>query len=387
MVERGRAVDGPAVVSAVQAPAYARRVSQIERSYLAAAAAGSDCVIRLVIDGVGDLALDDLRDAVAVAAAAHPGLSVTRRGALWRGGGPGPRVVLAQGAVDDDPAIRSELSVRTGPVAEVRLYPGKGRTTVLFRATHAVTDGHGVTDFARDVFRMLRAEQPVGTPDALGDEHFVRAAGHSGAASAGSDPVPAPWPVRAPGVRWIRCETAGRVKGGAARVAAAVRAVSPGPARVMVPVDLRRHDRAIRSSANLTAPAFVDLPAPVSWREVQSELLAGLLDNREIAGLGADYGTSNRFARTLAEATTDGSAGLPVTAIVSDHGAVPDGAFDAPGFRADRVHTMPMWVPYAATFVSLVHAAGRTVLTAVVADTPDAVDAVDRVLAAAVEDR
>ncbi|BDD84012.1 hypothetical protein TPB0596_37750 [Tsukamurella pulmonis] len=375
------------MVSAVRAPAYARRVSQIERSYLAAAAAGSDCAIRLVVEGTGALALADLRAAVDVAAAAHPGLSALRRGGLWRGGGPAPRVVASSLPVDDDPRIRAELSVRTGPVAEIRLHPGgDGGTAVLFRATHAVTDGHGVMDFARDVFRVLRGEAPTGNPDALGDEHFVRAAGRSGAPAGGTDPVPAPWPVRAPGLRWVRREVPGRLSGGAGRVAAAVRAAAPGPARVMVPVDLRRHDPAVRSSANLTAPVFVDLPVPVSSRAVQAELLAALLDNREVAGLGADYGSANRFARTLAEATTDGSAGLPVTAIVSDHGAVPDGAFDAPGFRAVRVYTMPMWVPYAATFVSLVHAAGRTVLTAVVADTPDAVAAIERVLAAAVEE-
>lgn len=71
------------------------------------------------------------------------------------------------------------------------------------------------------------------------------------------------------------------------------------PRRLMIPVDLRRHDPVIASTGNLSLPVFLDTRAGENWAAPHTRLLQALRDNREVV-LGAAEKAAYRLpARAL----------------------------------------------------------------------------------------
>src|SRR5690606_31457118 len=66
------------------------------------------------------------------------------------------------------------------------------------------------------------------------------------------------------------------------RIAAFLAARGDAIARFMIPVDLRRHDDGLRSTANLSLPLFLDVAPGQRWWEVNARLLTGLLECAEL---------------------------------------------------------------------------------------------------------
>ncbi|MEV6797620.1 hypothetical protein AB0M91_04645 [Micromonospora rifamycinica] len=364
---------------------YARKVSQIERGYLNAASQGTQQLIQTVVEGVGEIDPVAVREAIRIATAASPGLAVVRRGPVWRAGGPLPAVVVhPAGSGLPAGALGSDIDVVRGPVCEVHLVPGPV-TRLVVRVSHVVTDGRGLQQWLADVFRVLRGEEPVGAPAVVDDTHFR--------AAAGTVP-PAPAPARVAGFPailgagpsgptplWVRRTVPGSPSGVTARVAAAISRHLRGDAgRLIVPVDLRRHDRTVRSTANLSAQLLLDLRRGDDWRRVHRELLGAMLRKREVARLAGDFRRSNPFANTLAEAQEHTDDRFPCTAIVSDHGPVHLERYHAPGFRPVRFYTLPMLVPYAEMFVSSCQTGDGTELTLSCRDRIGAREAAEAIL-------
>ncbi|MBD0838588.1 hypothetical protein ICC28_07710 [Streptomyces sp. TRM68416] len=352
-------------------------MSPIERGYLNAAATGTPQLIQMVIEGEGTLDADALRQAARAATSANPGLAVRRRGALWRSDATVPALTeLPAGTGPDHPFFHRDLSVVTGPVCELGLVPGP-TTRLIVRASHVVTDGRGLRQWIEDLFRALRGEEPVGCPDTVDDGHFRAAAG----------PVaPAPRPARLTGLPailgrgpagtrplWLRRRVPAGPSGVTARAAAALsRHLATDTGRLIVPVDLRRHDTAVRSTANLTSQLVLDLRRDDTWRRVHGTLVRALLAKAEVAALDRDFLRDNPFANSLDEARRLDGTRFPCTAIVSDHGEVDPRGCSTPAFRATSFSTLPMLVPYAEMFLSACRVGDATDLTLACRDRPDA---------------
>ncbi|WLQ35139.1 hypothetical protein P8A18_17610 [Streptomyces castrisilvae] len=357
---------------------YTRRISPIERGYLNAAATGIPQLIQMVIEGEGTLDPVALRRAARVATEVSPGLAVRRRGALWRADGTAPEVVeLPAGTGLDHPFFHRDLSVVTGPVCELGLIRETGTTRLVVRASHIVTDGRGLRQWIADLFRVLRDEDPAGCPDTVDDAHFRAAAG---------DVRPAPEATRLTGLPaiigegpagerplWLRRLVPAAPSGVTARAAAALsRHLTTDTGRLIVPVDLRRHDTTKRSTANLTSQLVLDLRRDDSWKRVHSTLVRALIAKTEVAVLDRDFLRDNPFANNLSEARAFDGTNFPCTAIISDHGAVDPQAFSAPAFRAISFSTLPMLVPYAEMFLSACRVGDSTELTLACRDRPGA---------------
>ncbi|MFC8728376.1 hypothetical protein [Streptomyces bacillaris] len=349
---------------------YTRRISPIERGYLNAAATGTPQLIQMIIEGEGTLDPDALRQAARAATLASPGLAVRRRGALWRADGPVPDVVElpADATPDTHPFFHRDLSVVTGPVGELGLIQAGSTTHLAIRASHIVTDGKGLRQWIADLFRALRGEEPVGCPDTVDDGHFRTMAG----------PVPpAPAATRLTGLSavvgrgpagerplWLRRRVAAVPSGVTARAAAALsRHLATETGRLIVPVDLRRHDPTVRSTANLTSQLVLGLHRDDSWKRIHSTLVRALITKAEVAALDRDFLRDNPFANNLSEARELDGSRFPCTAIISDHGEVDPRTYSTPAFRATSFATLPMLVPYAEMFLSACRVGATTELT------------------------
>ena len=257
-------------------PEY-RALSGLELKWLAAHRMQPPFAIDFVavVDGSVDAAV--LRKAWSTVCAAHPGLKVRLKGHLGRrkwvaDGRSAPLVDVRHPGWDarrglPPQDIGQRLDPEHGPVALLARVPGVGgRTVLMLRVLHAVTDGRGGLYVLRDLMRALRGE-PLSPPrfETHSDAEVSTRAGGKACGPLRPDRAPlaqgnAPSPG-AVGGTWIRTSLPcppRHVYGDV--VVRLAKWSGQSNLRVTLPVDLRRHlDHPIESVANLTGLVHLDL--------------------------------------------------------------------------------------------------------------------------------
>lgn len=356
---------------------FRRPVTTTERMYFPMRELARPFLMQLVVPGEGNIDPDALRTAVITAAAATPGARLRRRGTEWVDSeiAPAVRVVdhrLSYPALETDAVLTSPIGPTPDATVEVLLLTG-APTTLIFRVFHGVMDGIGMVAWATNVLRALRGENPVPQPDPIADQELV--------AKVGAPGRPTPMIPRyrtAVGrgrqrrdltphlLRHRRIE--GAAPGALARVCALLAAETPGTSRIMMPVDLRRHDPALRSTANLALPLFLDIEPGRDWTAIKDQIKAGLHERRELNQLASTrvalvpdpvnrgvLRTTNwlgaRFGRNLASAT------------VSHMGRFTAEELAVPGFRPTGLFVLPQHSVAMPLLFGLTEFDGRTDLT------------------------
>ncbi|MFC4608756.1 non-ribosomal peptide synthetase [Streptomyces maoxianensis] len=355
--------------------AFRRPVSATEWSYLAAARLGELLVLQLVVEGAGPIDALALSRAVAEASASCPGSRLVRRGRMWVDSGRPARVVVAEGRGFDRTTFTG-LPELTGPLAESEGRPGcevllliGEPSTVVFRASHAVMDLKGTVIWAAEVFRALRGEPLHGAADSLADYALLDAVGRTGQRPRLGLDQRSPLGGRpGNGSVWRRRTLPGRHAALAAKVAAAVaRAVAGSAARIMVPVDLRRHAPGVSSTANLALPVFLDIPAGQGTDAVHRRLLKALASRQELAA-GAEAALARLplpAAAALVRASRAATAARHrylTSAIVSNAGRLAPEDFSAGEFTATSVYALPVHAPLIPVSIALLELPEHTEL-------------------------
>ncbi|MGK8522885.1 peptide synthetase [Nocardia asteroides] len=360
------------------APLFRRKISPTERLYFSTRRVTPPFVMHLAVHGEGSLDPVALQRAVDVASAAAPGTRLVRDGGDWVDSGlaAAVRVVpewsLDYDALEHDAVLNSPIGPTPDRTTEVLLLTG-AQTTVVFRAFHGVMDGMGMRMWVDDVFRALRGHPPVGAADPVADAELVARIGAPGRPTLVLPTFPAPTgPGRqdpaAP--RWLlrhrTIEATG--KGIVARVAAVLAAESPVKSRFMIPVDLRRHDPALRSTANLALPLFLDVSPGESWETISARMRAGLRDKRELNQL--DNGKLSRFPATVIRGVLRGSNWLGarlnrnmVSATVSHMGAFDLDEMALPDWTPTTMRVLPQHSGAMPLLFAMVESRGKLELT------------------------
>ncbi|MGI5401096.1 non-ribosomal peptide synthetase [Streptomyces sp. CA-135486] len=354
--------------------AFRRPVSPTEWSYLAATRLGELLVLQLVVEGTGAIDALALSRAVAQASASCPGSRLVRRGRMWVDSGLPARVVVADGRAFDRSTLTG-LPELTSPLAEaegrsgceVLLLTGEPGT-VVFRASHAVMDLKGTAIWAAEVFRALRGEPLHGAAGPLADYQLLEALGRTGQRPRLGLDHRSPLAGRAgSGSVWRRRTVPGRHPALAAKVAAEVAGAVGGSARIMVPVDLRRHAPTVSSTANLALPVFLDIPAGQGTDAVHWRLLNALASRQELA-----TGTEATLARLplpAAAALVGASRAASyarhrylASAIVSNAGGLALEEFSTGEFTAATVYALPVHAPLVPVSIALLELPEHTEL-------------------------
>ncbi|MFF4445403.1 amino acid adenylation domain-containing protein [Streptomyces sp. NPDC001502] len=345
---------------------YRRPVSPTERLYLSAGDARGAMALRIVVEGDGVPAPQDLQAALARAAESCPGSRLVHAGAMWSAGGPPPQAMYdvprAGAYADSAPgtyALPAGPSRRTEPPGcEVLVVPGAegtATTTVVFSVSHAMMDGHGALTWVREVFRALRGEPARPALDADTDAGLLRRLG-----STRTRPTPTP-PRRSPlgpadgGGRplrtlWLRRTLPGRHPALTARLAQALADATGLDTRVMVPVDLRRHRPGIAATGNLSLPLFLDLRPGQDWTAAHTRLLSDLAGDGELAaGFETALAPLPRpvtaaLLRTAQAVATRTDRHL-ASAVVSHLGRLDLAEFSGGGFTAATAYALPVHAP------------------------------------------
>ncbi|NLG55407.1 MAG: non-ribosomal peptide synthetase [Rhodococcus sp.] len=180
-------------------------------------------------------------------------------------------------------------------------------------------------------------------------------------------------------------------------MSAAVAHMCSGSPRIMVPVDLRRHDPELRSTANLALPLFLDVTPGQNWEEINAQLLKGMTLRQELSeiegsGLSAIPGWITRgmlrSAHTLGGLTGSNAA----SAIVSHAGKVDLDKYATSTFTATSVRAVPAATGLVPVSFALVEHGNHTEITVsarggrgVAAGLEQLLDHIERVLTATAE--
>lgn len=339
------------------APALRRAVTPADRMCLVMRDVVPPYVMQVVVSGRGSVDPVALTTAVDRASAAVPGARLVLRGDEWVDSGVAPRVRVVRGRELDDARLSTDplLGAPVGPAGrantEVVLLTGEP-TVVLFRAFHGVMDGRGLVTWVLEVFRVLRGEDPLGAADSTTARDLVERMAPDGRptvlAPRHRSPVGHGRPRCGEPEYLIRRRTLRTTSPAlVARLTAVLADHVEGPARVMVPVDMRRHAPEVRSTANLSLPLFLDAEPGTPWPAVNSRLLAGLLGRRELDESGSDGLTVlppvvSRVLQRLAYQLGARTGRNLVSALVSHLGRVELGAVRAPGFEPVSVGVLPV---------------------------------------------
>ncbi|MTE15489.1 peptide synthetase [Nocardia aurantiaca] len=356
---------------------FRRPISPTELIYFPMRDLAPPFLMQLVVEGQGSIDPEALRRAVATAAAANPGARLVREGKQWVDSGIAPSVcvvdhALEYPALEADPVLTSPIGPTPDATVEVLLLTA-APTTLVFRVFHGVMDGMGMVMWATDVLRALRGEEPVGAPDPIADAELVRKVGAPGRPtlmlprfrSAVGHGRQEPGEHR----HLLRTRTINATGPGALMRVAALLADEGGPvSRIMIPVDLRRHDPELRSTANLALPLFLDVRPGMDWTRLNDIKRAGLRENRELDQMdngGLKYLPQAAGRGLLRALNLLGSrAGLNLaSATVSHMGRYDLEALAVPGFAPTAIKVMPQHSVAMPLLIGMTECGGRTELT------------------------
>ncbi|UGT66772.1 peptide synthetase [Nocardia gipuzkoensis] len=360
------------------ATVFRRKITPTERLYFFTRAVTPPFVMHLAVHGDGSLDPAAVQRAVDVASAANPGARLVRDGDDWVDCGLAATVRHVPGwslnyaGLENDAVLNTPIGPTPDRTTEVLLLTGE-QTTIVFRAFHGVMDGMGLRLWVDDVFRALRGCPPLGAPDPIADAELVARIGTPGKAT-----LVLPTFKAATGrgrqnrdaARWLlRHRTIDATgKGIVARVAAILAAESGAKSRFMIPVDLRRHDPALRSTANLALPLFLDVTPGENWETISGRMRSGLRERRELNEL--DNGRLSKFPPGVIRGVLRVSNWLGarlnrnmVSATVSHMGAFDLDEMAVPGWTPTDVRLLPQHSGAMPLLFAMAEAGGKLELT------------------------
>ncbi|MEW6079549.1 MAG: hypothetical protein AB1724_17215 [Thermodesulfobacteriota bacterium] len=245
-------------------------------------------IIEVVVEGVGAIDVDALRQAVAAASRANPGTRLIARGNLHAtrlvDTGITPPIRQIDGSrwsgksAEGLSFYRFPLPIRSGPTCDVILMTGPV-TRIMFRGHHTVIDGQGLMMWIEDVFRVLRGETPAGSTWTESIDQFRRVT-----------------PVNEPKWTGGQCVAPTGMPRGETNRAAFSRLELPGPVsnlmpRLMmltaqaarqhhpdgrvvfgIPISLRHRQAAVRSSSNLSRAIYVDVAPDTTVADIDQSI-------------------------------------------------------------------------------------------------------------------
>jgi hypothetical protein len=283
----------------------ARRLSVFEYGHAAAGASAKTLdpprIITMVLEGESEVTPGQWGHALRRVVDANPGVCLriqgSRQRARWTSDGAlPPQVRVIENCQWDGRSQRgievieqTPLPLQAGPATELIIVTGK-ITRVILRTRHALMDGMGIQHFFQELFRALRGEPLLGTNAAFSDVDLMRAVTSVGWTGGGDGPVPLTGGAQGESYDdvWQRLTLPARpqqnLMGRVAEVAARYAwSFKPGPARIAVPVNLRRHLPGLKSTMNFSGLLHVGMIPGETADDFRRKVREGLEQNRDAA--------------------------------------------------------------------------------------------------------
>jgi hypothetical protein len=283
----------------------ARPLSFFEYGHAAPGASGKTLepprIITMVLEGESTLAPRRWEEALRCVVDANHGIPLriqgVRRRARWtREGALPPQLRIIENCRWDgrshrgmEAIERTPLPLQTGPATELIIAAGK-ITRVILRTRHALMDGMGVLHCFQELFRALRGEPLLGSNAAFSDVDLMRAVTGANWRGGGESPIPLTGGAQGTsyGDVWQRLTLPARpqknLMGRVAEVAARYAwSFGPGPVRIAVAVNLRRHLPSLKSTMNFSGVLHVGMLPGGTAEDFRRKVREALEQNRDVS--------------------------------------------------------------------------------------------------------
>jgi hypothetical protein len=348
-------------------PSYLRPLTFNERLYLAAESLAPPFALVYRLQGLGQLAAEEVRAVLPAWVAAFPALALQRKGRRWYTGGPLPRLQVQAGPLPED----LDAAVYREPLGAALAALDLFADGLLLRVRHRAMDAKGVQAALAGLFALLRGEAcppAVGFP--VDSELRAQLAppglpprggyGFRWASLPGGDQ---------PGWQTLSWSFSQAVPMPLAIAGSWLAGYLGEPCRFLVPVDLRRHKGVPAAAANLSLPLYLPVQPGQAPAQLQAQLLRALAAQAELAPDPAQA-----WGKGLPQSLLQGLLGwalrqarrrgrFPMSGFLSDNGFCSLEPLQAAGFQARDLLALPVFVPLAPfCFVALQHEGGSRLL-------------------------
>ncbi|MEM6801139.1 MAG: phosphopantetheine-binding protein [Bacteroidota bacterium] len=353
---------------------YIRRLSLNERLYLIGQEISPSYTLQFLLEGIGEIDERTLQASLEKLVAKVPILRLKVSGSKWTYEGKMPKLYVHERDISSDvnhEIFKRELDARAGVIAEFHLFRGK-RMVLLFRILHIAVDAKGAQLILRNLFSLLRGEEIDAIHSFPSDEELRKLLLREKPKQRA--PYTLKWPsftLDSPGnyaFQTAVLEVNQRIEAPLAKVARYLANHFQEPCRFLIPVDLRRHGRVPDVAANLSLPIYVEVSPNSSWKDIQADILYALKEEEELAEEASEKWVKkipNRILKSFIKGVLSLSKRnslYPMSGILSDNGYIDLSDFSTAVFKAEKIISLPVFVPLAPFCLNVLQEKERTIL-------------------------
>ncbi|MDX2250543.1 MAG: acyl carrier protein [Bacteroidia bacterium] len=353
-------------------PHLSRKVTLNEYLYQVGETLVPPFSLQYIIEGNGRLGVEEVRNSLIQLSEKLPILRLVLKGRNWSLGDHTPALIVHEKPFSgnwNDPIFHSPLNAEKNSYAELHLFQGKN-STLVFRVLHKLMDAKGIQLVIRSFFALLRGEPIEQNTNFSSDQEVQKRLWED--ATAAREGYQSRWPgfpLSPDHPVHYQTEVITfdfRLEGAIARCGSWYADKLGETCRMMIPVDLRRHDNVPSSASNLSLPIYLPIRPGQGWQEIQSSLLSALKNNQELAGEKLEQLAlmiPQPLLRLIMTHTIKRSSKIsrfPMSGILSDNGFIDLQAWSTPSFTAKNVISLPVYIPLAPLCIAVVHHAERT---------------------------
>ena len=347
--------------------AYSRPVSLNEKLYIIGEPKNSPFCIQIIIEGIGNISISQLENAVKKSSMVNPGsrliLSRKDNKLKWIDSGIAPivRIISLEDfekhALNENPYLLKSLAPFDKATSEVIFIKGSS-SKIIFKSFHGTMDAKGVLHWAKDIFKCLKDEIPIGTNSNLTDFEYVTKLAPKKYRTPIKFSKASPFNTFSSDkfdTSFHRLTIPGQQEALVAKLSKLISSecykVSQDSPTFMVPVDLRRHDNSIQTTANFSYPLFINIKKNSSWQTIHQNILQQLIEKKE---LSIDFKDSsmeklsfsllrigvNFFTKFIGKRKKH-----LVSAIISNLGKIDLNEYSTNSFKAMNIYSLPVPVP------------------------------------------
>ncbi|MEL6257255.1 MAG: acyl carrier protein, partial [Bacteroidota bacterium] len=240
-----------------------------------------------------------------------------------------------------------------GALMEFHLF---AESSLLFRIHHSVVDAKGAQIILTGLFSLLRKDEPsiYSGFDADGNvrDHLLSVPVKSQASYRFEWPgfFLSPNPID---YQTQLIDLPLKLEAPLAKLAVWYARMFGDDSRMMIPVDLRRHQGVKQVVSNLSLPIYLPVSRKNSWQEVQAKLLYALNEKAElktdrwekIGMVIPRFMLMTLMKMGIRRAKSFKS--FPMSGILSDNGSIKLADYSTPNFRASELISLPVFIPLA----------------------------------------
>ncbi|QZY57306.1 non-ribosomal peptide synthetase [Crassaminicella profunda] len=353
---------------------FKRDISPNEKIYIASQEVYTTFAIQFIIDFDGDLDKVKFEEAVKKAGDFCPGARIMLKGNQWVDTQVTTPIFYRKDDFDGYDfskldIFKKKIDVKKNPATEIYVLPSANK--IIFRVFHGAMDGQGALIWVKNIFRALREEDLVEAKSEETDLSFAKLVNGKKIDNELKFNKILFKNRRKLGnyqIYWKRLSIEGRFLGVVGKIAKALtESFQEEHNKFLIPVDMRRYNKNIISTGNLTLPIFIETHKGETWKDINAKLIDSLKNAKELNLRNADFGCLTKLPRKVLRNSIrlltfyqDFIQKYMIGGIISFLGDIQLESFSFDDFKAKAFYAMPVQQPLSPLSIVIVQTDEKT---------------------------